>query len=170
MGNDRLLDFLRQVRILQDLTPAQISVVRDLAVTQKFPAGTAIVTEGEPGDCLFLLIEGVVEISKTLAMKTAHGEFSQKDKTLDRMAAEQHPFFGEVGLFTTDVRTATVTAVTDCTTLRLCRDNLRVLEREHPAVAYALVRRVAEVLCERMHRQNQDILKLTTALSIALSR
>ena len=38
------------------------------------------------------------------------------------------------------------------------------------ALGYKLVRKIAEVLCQRVRQGNQDILKLTTALSIALSK
>lgn len=164
------LQFLHQVSILQDLTPDQLAILLEMAKTCQFRAGTAIITEGETGDTMFLLTEGVVEITKPLTLETSRGEFSTKDKTLRRLQAEEHPFFGEMALLGTDRRSATVTAVTDCTALSLDRQDLLTLEQEHLEIAYAIVRRIAEVLCTRVHQENQNVLKLTTALSIALSR
>ena len=164
------LEFLHHVRILRGLTLEQLAIILEMAREQHFRAGKAIITEGETGDTMFVLTEGVVEITIPLTLETSRGEFSKRDKTLIRLKAEDHPCFGEMALFGSDVRTATVTAVTDCTTLVLDKQSLLALEQEHLEIAYGIVRGIAEVLCARVHQGNHDVLKLTTALSIALSR
>lgn len=169
-GGETDLECLHQVPILQDLSPVQLEIVHALADRQQFREGSTIIAEGEAGDCMFFLLRGTVEITRTLVLQTGRGEIGKKDKVLSRMSAEQHPYFGEMALLGTDVRSATVTAASDCITLRLTKEDLLILERDHPAIAYAIVRRIAEELCARVHRLNQEQLKLTTALSIALSR
>ncbi len=169
-NEESLLEFLHQVSILRDLTPAQLAVVSGLAEVRQFRHGSPIISEGEAGDCMFFLTGGTVEISKALTLETSRGEFGTKEKILTRGEAARHACFGEMALLGTEVRTATVTAITDCTVLVLTRDDLAVLEREHPEIAYAVVRRIAEELCARVRGLNQDVLKLTTALSMALSR
>ncbi|MBI3945025.1 MAG: cyclic nucleotide-binding domain-containing protein [Armatimonadetes bacterium] len=169
-GAEAILAFLSEVPIFRDLAPEQLATLRDMAEAHRFPAGAAILREGETGDCLFVLTEGEVDITLRLTLETSRGEIGTKDKTLIRLTAEKHPFFGEMALLGTDVRAATVTAVTDCTALCLNKQDLLILEREHPAIAYTIVRHIAETLCQRVREQNRTILKLTTALSIALSR
>ena len=169
-GGVSVIEFLHEVSIFEDLAPEQLVTLREMADTQHFRAGNAIITEGEAGDCMFVLLDGIVDISKSLTLKTSQSEFSTKDKTLTRLKAEQHPFFGEIAMLGTDVRTATVMAVTDCTTLAFTRGDLETLERQHPEIAYAVVKGIAKELCGRLHQQNQNVLKLATALSIALSR
>jgi MFS family permease len=70
-----------------------------------FPAGTAIVREGDPADALYVLIDGQVEV-------TARGEGGGPERAIRVMTAPT--YFGEVGVLGHIPRTATVTALTDC--------------------------------------------------------
>jgi CRP/FNR family cyclic AMP-dependent transcriptional regulator len=75
-----------------------------------------------------------------------------------------------MAMFENDVRSATLTASTDCVLYEIKRDDFERLTQQNCALGYKLVRKIAEVLCNRVRQGNQDILKLTTALSIALSK
>ncbi len=71
----------------------------------QFPAGTAILREGDPADALYVLVDGEVEV-------TARGESGGSQRSLRTMTAPS--YFGEIGVLKQIPRTATVTAVTDC--------------------------------------------------------
>ncbi len=86
-----------------------------------FPAGTVIVREGDPGDSFFVIDQGVVEV---VTQSTA-GEISLT--TLQRGA-----FFGEVSVLTSAMRTATVTALTDTTTVAWDRKDVDELLSNNP--------------------------------------
>lgn len=86
-----------------------------------FPAGTVIVREGEPGDSFFVIDQGVVEV---VTQSTA-GELSLT--TLQRGA-----FFGEVSVLTSARRTATVTALSDTTTVAFDREAVNELLSSNP--------------------------------------
>jgi hypothetical protein len=70
-----------------------------------FPAGTAIVREGDPADSLYVLVKGEVEV-------TARGEGGGPERAIRKMSAPI--YFGEIGVLGHIPRTATVTALTDC--------------------------------------------------------
>jgi hypothetical protein len=70
-----------------------------------FPAGTAIVREGDPADALYVLVNGEVEV-------TAKGEGGGPERAIRTMSAPT--YFGEIGVLGHIPRTATVTALTDC--------------------------------------------------------
>jgi hypothetical protein len=70
-----------------------------------FPAGTAIVREGDPAGALYVLVDGQVEV-------TARGEGGGPERAIRVMVAPT--YFGEVGVLGHIPRTATVTALTDC--------------------------------------------------------
>jgi MFS family permease len=70
-----------------------------------FPAGTAIVREGDPADSLYVLVNGEVEV-------TARGEGGGPERAIRTMSAPT--YFGEIGVLGHIPRTATVTALTDC--------------------------------------------------------
>jgi MFS family permease len=76
-----------------------------------FPAGTAIVREGDAADALYVLVDGTAEV-------TAHGETAAGgERTLRTMTAGS--YFGEIGLLEGIPRTATVTAAQDCRCYRI---------------------------------------------------
>ena len=79
-------------------------------------------------------------------------------------------FFGDMAMFENEVRSATLTASADCLLFEIKREDFERLTGRDCALGYKLVRKIAEVLCQRVRQGNQDILKLTTALSIALSK
>ena len=94
----------------------------------RVPAGTAAVTEGEPGDSLFLVVQG------TLAVTTR--DASGTDVEIGRL--NPGDFFGEVALLTQKPRTATVTAAVDSELLRLDAETVTELRRRHPDIDASL--------------------------------
>jgi CRP-like cAMP-binding protein len=162
--------FLKATSILKDLSAEELRQFLQIAHPVQFPRGTAILREGEAGDTMYFLKEGTVEVSKTMVMRPAGAEHSSRDKILSKISAEDHAIFGEVALFEQNKRTATVVALTDCSLLQIGKADFLRLAEENPRLGYKITRRVAELLCSRLRKSGEDTVKLTTALSIALSR
>ena len=78
------------------------------------PAGTAVVTEGEAADAFYVVEEGQLEV-------TAVGERGGPATWLRTLGPGS--YFGEIGLLGRVPRTATVTAATDCSLLRIEGDD-----------------------------------------------
>ncbi|MCX5907032.1 MAG: cyclic nucleotide-binding domain-containing protein, partial [Deltaproteobacteria bacterium] len=93
-----------------------------------------------------------------------------RDKILSKISAKDDAFFGEVALFEQDKRTATVVALTDCSLQEIGKAEFLRLAEENPRLGFKITRNIAELLCSRLRRTGEDVVKLTTALSIALSR
>ena len=92
--------FLRQVPVLTTLSRA---VVDDLALRvqlERAPAATAIVRQGEPGDKLYIVKQGEVEVSA----RNAEGQ------NLALATLSPMDYFGEIALLRDVPRTATVQA------------------------------------------------------------
>ena len=96
-----------RVRVLEQLgifAAASQNVLERLAKnTQELvvESGTAVVSEGEDADALYVLVDGRVDV-------TAHGEKGRTDKHIRYMKGPS--FFGEIGLLQGIPRTATVTS------------------------------------------------------------
>lgn len=89
-----------------------------------FEPGEIVVTEGEPGDSLFVLSSGQVRVFARDQAGRNH-----QVRTLD-----EGEFFGEISLVTGQPRTATVVAATPCDLLELHQGSLRVIGEKHPQV------------------------------------
>jgi CRP-like cAMP-binding protein len=162
--------FLKKIPILRDLDEEELGQFLKIARRVRFPKGQSIITEGQTGETLYIMEEGMVEISKTLVMGKGQENSRDRDKVLTKLSAEDHAIFGEVALFEQSKRTATVVALSDCLLLEISKSDFLRLAEENPRVGYKISRNIAQLLCSRLRKADEDTIKLTTALSIALSR
>ena len=126
--------------------------------------------EGEQGDTMYLVIEGEVEVSKALTMKFGEDDFRETEKVLTRCRPEDQVVFGEMAMIAPDTRSATVGAVTDCLLLEIKREDFLTMANEVPGLGVKILLKISELLISRLRQASQDVMRLTTALSIALSR
>lgn len=108
-----------------------------------FPRNHTIFVEGEPGDRLYVLVEGKVKVGR----RTADGRES--------LIAVMGPgeTFGELALFDPGPRTATVATLTEVRVAAVPRQALGAWIAERPQIAEQLLR----VLARRLRRTNDDL-------------
>jgi len=155
---------------LKGLGPEELNELLAYCKLCKVKIGEVIMHEGDIGDAMFFLVEGVVNVTKNLTLKTGPKDYSNLEKSIDKLDASKAFSFGEMAMFENDTRSATITAATDCLLFEIKRKDFEELAEKIPELGYKLVKAIARLLCERIRKNNQDILKLTTALSIALMR
>ena len=95
---------------------------------------------------------------------------SKRKSEWTRLKAEHVSFFGDMAMFQNEPRSATITAWTDCVLYEVTRDDFTGFCDKHPHLGLKILRKMAVVLSERIRKGNADVLKLTTALSIALTK
>ncbi len=107
-----------RVPLFANLDAASIADLVNILRARTVAAGTVLVREGDPGDAMFFLASGAVEVSsKTLQVRLGEGDF-----------------FGEMALLTRGPRTATVTALVSTDLLVLEVDDFLRLADRLPAV------------------------------------
>jgi CRP-like cAMP-binding protein len=166
-------EFLRKVANFRGLTDDQLRKIQARLVKQTFPAGKPIIREGEidTDNTMYILKTGAVSITASVTMKTSQTETTQKEKSFIRLTGAMRPFFGDMSMFEEKgERSATVMPLEDCTVFGITRKDFEEVTAEDPAIGYIVVSNIARVLCDRLRKSNKDVLKLTTALSLALSR
>jgi CRP-like cAMP-binding protein len=161
---------LKSIPILQKLDEEELRQVLKIARPVQFPRGKVILKEGGAGETMYIIAEGAVEVSKTLVMMGEREDVQDREKILTKLSAEDHAIFGEVALFEQSKRTATVVALTDCRMLEISKSDFLRLAEENPRIGYRITRNIVQLLCSRLRKTDEDTIKLTTALSIALSR
>lgn len=162
--------FLKAIPILKNLDEEELRQVLKIARPVQFPRGKVILKEGEAGETMYIIAEGAVEVSKTLVMMGGREDVQDREKILTKLSAEDYAIFGEVALFEKSKRTATVVALTDCRMLEISKSDFLRLAEENPRIGYRITRNIVQMLCSRLRKTDEDTIKLTTALSIALSR
>lgn len=101
------MSLLRLLPVFAPLPVWSLEAVARSAREVHAPAGTTIITEGEPGDAFYAIVDGRFEVT-------------QSGATLSSIARGDG--FGEIALLADVPRTATVTAATDGSLLAIDRD------------------------------------------------
>lgn len=161
---------VRNSLIFKDLGEEELVQVLKISRERRFQSGDVIMQEGEKGDSMYWVAEGEVEVSKTLTMKFGDDDFRKAEKVLTRFRPEDHAVFGEMALIALDNRSATIMANTDCVLFEIRRDDFIGLVEDSPELGVKVLLKLAELLVDRLRRSSQDVMRLTTALSIALSK
>lgn len=94
-----------------------------------------------------------------------------RNKSLIRLTVDNKVFFGEMSMFGSDERSATVKAISDIHLGILTHDQVQVLAKDDPSLGHLLYYNIGNIgrkIAENMRRANHDILKLTTAFVLAL--
>ncbi|MCY1035412.1 cyclic nucleotide-binding domain-containing protein [Corallococcus sp. BB11-1] len=130
-AKERLLaDTLRSNPLIAALPQEVQHELGDAFVPCTVPAGTTLLTRGQPGDALYVLLRGRCEVFHT------HGDGRQSPYPL----LEEGALFGEISLLRSRLATATVRTVTPCTLLKLEREVFRKAFLGQPDLRGALVR------------------------------
>ncbi len=115
-------------------------------VERRLSRGDVLFHEGEPGDRLYVIVEGKVKLGTTSG--------DGRESLLAVLGPAE--MFGELSLFDPGPRTATATAVTDATVQGLGHEALRPWLTGRPEVAEALL----QALAQRLRRTNEAMADL----------
>ncbi|HDP67332.1 MAG TPA: cyclic nucleotide-binding domain-containing protein [Candidatus Marinimicrobia bacterium] len=160
---------LKHYEIFADLTEEQIDKFYKVIIPIQFNKGDVIIQEGEPGNSILILLDGKVEISQALTLKTDASQADTREKSLISLSSDLRPFFGEMSLFSDDdKRSATVKAITTCSIARIDKNNFFRICNDYPEIGNKVMQNIARVLSNRLKQANQNVLKLTTAFSLII--
>jgi CRP-like cAMP-binding protein len=166
---DQHLSYFKKVSLFKNLDEVRIKKVMKIMTITEIKKGEMITREGEPGDSMFILLKGEVEISKSLLLSPFSSENSLQEKALNRLTEQDHSFFGEIALFLDKPeRSASIKAVRPCLLAVLQKEELLLMLDKDPTIASIIYKNISAELCLRLIKSNKDILKLTTAFSLAL--
>ncbi len=122
------VEFLRRVRLFQELDDHTLTEIGNAAVEQRWEAGQEIVRQGDTGVGMFIVRSGKVEICQ---------QHSGKDEKVRDLGAGD--VFGEMALLDEFPRSATVRAVEPTTCLGITRWHFRGILESHPQIALKLL-------------------------------
>lgn len=123
--------YLRMIPLLADLAEDTLADIAASIEIRQIPAGRPIITKGELGDTMYLVVAG---------RAYAH------DGDLIFNGLDAGEYFGEMAVLDPEVRSASVTAAEDTTLYVLHRNQvLHVLNQQEQAVHY-----VIGLLCRRL--------------------
>lgn len=121
-----------------------------------YKSGELILREGDIGDSLHILYEGMVQIKRNTP--------GNEQFAVVNLTAEQNVFFGEVALVDKDTRSASVYALTDCKTLYINDKDFIELCEKNLFLGYHVMHRISKRIAASLRRSNKDMMTLYVAL------
>ncbi len=109
---------------------------------KEYKGGEIIIKQGESGNCMFVIQSGEIQVLK------------EKDgKEIQLAIRKAGDFFGEMALFSREVRSATIRALSDVRILTVDRKNLLNSIQKDPSLAF----RIIETLSKRIRDLSEEI-------------
>ena len=163
------IEKIRRASLFNGLTDDEMEKVLSLAHEITWGEGETLITEGETGETIYIIYSGAVRVSKRLTLQQFSDEIGQSEKTLIHMDATEPIVVGEVAMLTKAERSATITATKDCAALEIYGPDLGKLCESDADLGFKVMRNLAQILSDRLRKVNRDVVRLATALSVALS-
>lgn len=148
-SDEEMIKGLKTFPLLSKLPDEDLGRLASIMEEEHFPAGTVILKEGEPGDKLYLLWEGQVDVLKTTLYGESYVTASLQDS--------YHCSFGEMALIDRGTRSATIRAKTPCRALSLSYEDFQRFCRSDPSVGLELLMSISATLVRNLRAENENL-------------
>jgi len=143
-------ELLKNNLIFKGLSQKELNKAVEFLHKRSYRKGEEIVSFGEPGFALYIIVEGSVEV---LVPATS----SESSKFIKIDTLKKGEFFGEMALVTESFRTATIKCVEDTEVYVLTRSALENLIECQPEIAAKILYNIAGVIAERLKKLNEQL-------------
>jgi len=123
------INVLKRIPIFANMGQEELSGLAEKAIRKKFSRDTIIVSEGDDGDSLMIILSGQVKVTL----------LSEDGKEIILSILREGDFFGEMSLLDGEPRSATVIAMKESSLLIIQRQNFLKQIDENPSLAKAIL-------------------------------
>ncbi len=141
--SDAAAEVLGSVPLFQHLDEGQLQALAGLTRERRYVRGGIILSQGDPGDALFVIAEGQVKVAV----------FGEDGREVILSVLTRGGVFGEMALLDDEPRSAHVIAMTEAVLFQLRREDFQARLRSSPDLAIALLRE----LSRRLRRADETI-------------
>lgn len=135
---------LRRVKILAGMTDEQLDRFAQFMEVEKVPQWSVIVKQGDPGDSMYLILQGELRVRINVA---------GKETILATLTAGE--FFGDISLFDHGPRSADVVANTESVVVKISASAFSELAKEAPETATPFLLAIGRTLTARIRADNK---------------
>ncbi|MBI5200187.1 MAG: cyclic nucleotide-binding domain-containing protein [Elusimicrobia bacterium] len=139
--------FLKSLSLFQDLSGRDIGHILAALHTKVYHEGEVLFVEGDPGQALFIIESGRVELSK----------IDPQGRQQRLITLGPGDFFGEMALLEQLPRSASATSLEKSTIHLLNRRKMEDLLHHHPLIGVSIMRHLAQLLSARLRRASQSL-------------
>lgn len=133
--------FLKSIDLFSQIPGEDLSQIAQITDEVQYEEGDEIFHEGDPGDSLYLVIEGRVRVHRGGSEVAVLGE---------------RQVFGEMALLDSEPRSASVLAITDLTLLKIARDDFTEILAEKAEIAQGIIKVLTRRLRNTLSLKDAD--------------
>ena len=130
------VSILQQVPLFAQLEPSELRIVSDASRRKHYPKGSIVFYEGDPGDCLLVVLNGRVKVCL----------LGKEGQEAVIRIMERPEFLGEIALIDEAPRSATVITLERTEVLEIARGPFLNVVKSHPAIALKIMVQLARSL------------------------
>jgi hypothetical protein len=128
------ISFIREVPIFTDLRVRELVAIAEIATTKACGRDEVVVREGDPGDALYLVMDGQLAIIKGLA--------TEQEVFLE--CIRKGNFFGEMALLDGNPRSASVKAEPESSLLVIGAKDFETVVLDYPSISFNICKFFAQ--------------------------
>ena len=138
---------LRKIKLLSKLSDEELNVLGMVMRQERYPAGKPVCSEGEAGRSCWFVIEGEIDVVKSLSDGT------------ERLLTTLRPsdVFGQVALIDSGARSATCRARTNARVFRLDRQDFDTLFSSGSGFAFRFQLAIARIAAKQLRDANRKL-------------
>jgi CRP/FNR family transcriptional regulator, cyclic AMP receptor protein len=141
---------LKKITIFSQLSADELDLMAGQMHLLRSSKGNVIFKEGDPGDFVCFVVDGIAEVVKTAADGT--------ERSIAKLISGCS--IGEMAVVGSFPRSATVRTRSDATLLTLKRDRLDKISREHPQIGVKIYKALAQLLSMHLRNTSENLSEL----------
>ncbi len=148
--HDAILRCLRKITIFSELAADELNLMAGQMHLLRSVKGSVLFREGDPGDFVCFVVDGILEVVKTSADGT--------ERSIAKLISGCS--IGEMAVVGSFPRSATVRSRSEATLLTLQRDRLARICQEHPQIGVRIFRAIAQLLSMHLRKTSENLSEL----------
>jgi CRP/FNR family transcriptional regulator, cyclic AMP receptor protein len=148
--HDAIIQCLKKIAIFSQLSADERDLMADQMHLMRASKGNVIFKEGDPGDFVCFVVDGILEVIKTAADGT--------ERSIAKLISGCS--IGEMAVVGSFPRSATVRSRSEATLLTLQRDRLDKICREHPQIGVKIYKAIAQLLSMHLRNTSENLSEL----------
>ncbi len=146
MSIEQEVEILRRIPLFANVEAAKLKLMCFASERITYKSGQSLFEQGDVGDAAFIIIEGTADVIVTHDAPLVVAQVGKDD------------IVGEIAILVDIPRTATVTATSDLTTLKITKDLFFRMITDFPEMGVEIMR----VLAQRLEQTTAQLFKART--------
>lgn len=143
----KFMSQIQKIRFFSCLSSEELNALLCISTLIEYNKGEKILFQDEVGDALFAVVRGSVDVSIN--------DISDNEVVISSIKSGE--VFGEAAIFMTARRTASITAASDTTVIRIKRKDLLSYFRSNPQAGNKILTLIILSLLRKLKNTNEDL-------------